>query len=85
MTDDFNDALRRAYQSSRRKSARPDVFREAANATPEDVAATALRAGKSQAEADRLARRQAAAIGDGQTFGQMLRADHAAAQNRQRL
>ena len=64
MTDDFNDLLRGAYGTSRAKSARP-VFHDQANMTPEDVRAAALRAGESQAEADRLARRQATRIGDG--------------------
>ena len=50
----------------------------------EDVRADALRAGKAQAEAERLARRQATRIGDGQTFGTMIRNDAAAAQGRRR-
>ena len=64
MTDDFNDLLRGAYATSR-SEVRPTRFHDQANATPEDVRTAALRAGKSQAEADRLARRQAARNGDG--------------------
>ena len=75
--------MRGAYATSQGKSARP-VFHDQANMTPEDVRADALRAGKSQAEAERLARRQATRIGDGQTFGTMIRNDAAAAQGRRR-
>ena len=78
---DFNDLLRGAYGTSRSKSARP-IFTDQANRTPEDVRYAALRAGESAAEAERLARRQAARIGDGETFNVMLRNDHAAAKNR---
>jgi hypothetical protein len=74
MTDDFNDALRRGYAASRAKSARP-LFHDQGNRTPEDVRTDAIMAGKSAEEADALARRQAARIGDGETFNVMLRND----------
>ena len=82
--DNFNALIRGAYGSSRSKSARP-IFHDQANTTPEDVRYAALRANKSQAEAERLARRQAARIGDGATFNVMLRNDHAAAKNRRKF
>jgi hypothetical protein len=81
MTDDFNDLLRGAYGASRAKSARP-VFHDQANQTPEDVRYGALRAGKSAAEAERLARRHAARHGD--DFNALIRNDHAQAQARRR-